>query len=104
MKAIIIQTTYPTKKEAKKLAHILIQKKLAACIQISKIDSIYDWNNKIYEDKEYIINIKTQKENYHLIEREIKENHSYDLPEIISIKIDNLSDEYKKFINLNCSM
>jgi periplasmic divalent cation tolerance protein len=95
---VIVQTTYPTKEEAKVLANILIRKKLAACVQISEIDSIYSWDDRICEDKEYILNIKTKKENYPLIEREIKENHSYDLPEIISIKINNISDEYKNFI------
>jgi periplasmic divalent cation tolerance protein len=98
MTPIIIQTTYPTKEEGKKLAEILIRKKLAACVQITKIDSVYSWDDRICEDKEYILNIKTKKENYPLIEREIKENHSYDLPEIISIKINDLSDEYKNFI------
>ena len=98
---IIIQTTCSSKKEAKKIAKHLVKKKLAACVQIGKIDSIYSYKGKVYDDKEYILNIKTKKENYTTIKREIKENHSYDLPEIISIEIDKLSDEYKNFIKDN---
>jgi len=101
MKYCIIQTTCSNKKEAKKIAKILIKKRLAACVQISKIKSIYKWNDKICYDKERLLNIKTKKENFKKIKREIKENHSYDLPEIISIKIDNLSDDYQKFIGDN---
>lgn len=101
MKVIIIQTTYPTKKQAKKMAQILIEKKLAACVQINKIKSFYNWEKRFCEDKEYILNIKTKKQNYKKIQREIKENHSYDLPEIIAIDIAKSSLEYKNFIEEN---
>ena len=94
----IVQTTYPNKKEAKKLAKILIKNKLAACIQRTKIKSFYKWEGKLCEDKEYLLTIKTKKENYKKIQRKIKENHSYDLPEIIGTKITRISDEYKIFI------
>jgi periplasmic divalent cation tolerance protein len=101
MKALIIQTTTSNKKEAKKIAKLLIKNKLAACIQIKKINSIYSWNDKLCEDKEYLLSIKTKKENYKEIERKIKENHSYDLPEIIGINITKISREYKNFIKEN---
>lgn len=102
MKHIIIQTTTSTKKEAKKIAKILIESKLAVCVQISKIKSLYSWKNKLYNEKEYLLNIKTKKENYKKIQSKIKENHSYDLPEIIAVDITNLSLEYKNFIDENC--
>jgi len=101
MKPFLVQTTTNSYKEAKKIAKVLIKKKLAACIQISKIESFYEWDNTICEDKEYLLSIKTKKENYKKIEREIKENHSYDLPEIIGTKIVSLSKEYKNFIKEN---
>ncbi|MEA3354256.1 MAG: divalent-cation tolerance protein CutA [Campylobacterota bacterium] len=101
MKPFIVNTTCSSKKEAKKIADILLSKKLAACIQISKIDSFYIWENKRCEDKEYLLTIKTKKENYKQIKRKIKENHSYDLPEIIGIKITKISKDYKKFIKGN---
>ena len=101
MKPIIIQTTCSSKKEAKKIAKILIRKKLAACVQVSKINSIYKWDEKICEDNEYLLYIKTKKENFRKIQRKIKENHSYDLPEILTIKITNASKEYLNFIGDN---
>lgn len=98
---IIIQTTCANKKEAQKIAHYLIKKKLAACVQMTDIESLYLWKNEICNDKEKLLNIKTKKENFEKIQRKIKELHSYDLPEIIAIEITNISEEYKKFIGEN---
>jgi len=101
MKAIIVQTTCATKKEAKKIAKILVEEKLAACVQLTKIESLYTWENKLCVDKEVLLSIKTKKENFKKIQRKIKENHSYDLPEIIELQITNASSGYLKFIEGN---
>lgn len=101
MKPIIIQTTCGSKKEAQKIAQILIEKKLAACVQLTKIKSFYSWENKLCVDKEILLSIKTKKENFQKIQRKIKENHSYDLPEIIEIELTNASRSYLKFIEGN---
>jgi len=98
MKISIVQTTCASKKEAKKIAKILIEKKLAACVQITQVQSLYMWNNKLCTDKEKLLFIKSKTKHFKKIEREIKENHSYDLPEIIEIKITNASKEYLQFI------
>ena len=98
---IIMQTTCGSKKEAKKIAKVLIAERLAACVQIIKCDSIYSWEKQICNDKEKLLNIKTKKENFEKIKSKIKELHSYDLPEIVEIEISNISDEYKKFIGEN---
>ena len=102
MSYIIVQTTCSGKKEAKEIARNLIEKKLVACIQMSEIESFYLWQDKLCEDEEMLLSIKTKKENFKKIKSKIKELHSYDVPEIISINIDNASKEYKKFINENC--
>jgi periplasmic divalent cation tolerance protein len=98
---ILIQTTTSTKIEAKKIANILLEKKLTACVQISKIDSMYTWENKLCEEEEYLLLIKTKKSLYKEIQREIKENHSYDVPEIIGVDITHISNEYQNFIEGN---
>lgn len=102
MKICIIQTTCKDMQEAKTISKILLEKRLAACIQISSIESLYIWKDELCEDNEKLISIKTKKKNFKKIQREIKENHSYDLPEIIAIDIENVSKEYKNFINENC--
>lgn len=98
MNISIIQTTCGNKEEAKNIARILISKKLAACVQVKKIKSYYVWNNEFCEDKEWLLTIKTKKNKFEKIEREIKDNHSYDVPEILEIEVKNTSKDYIKFI------
>lgn len=101
MKPIIVQTTCASKKEAKHIAKILIKKGLAACVQLSKIESFYYWKKRVCNEKEILLTIKSKKANFGKIQRKIKENHSYDLPEIIEIQITNGSKEYLQFIEGN---
>lgn len=101
MTAIIIQTTCGCKKEAKKIAKLLVKEKLAACVQFQKIKSVYEWKNELCVDKEVLLSIKTKKENFEIIQRKIKDNHSYDLPEIVAVEISKASNEYLQFIEGN---
>ena len=101
MNAVIIQTTCASKTEAKNIAKTLIDEKLAACIQLSEIESIYSWNDEFCCDNETLMNIKTRKENFEKIKSRIKELHSYDIPQIIQIDITNASKKYIKFIGEN---
>ncbi len=98
---IVVQTTTPTKDEAKNIAALLVKKQLAACVQIVKIDSIYVWEDQLCDDSEHLLLIKTKKVLFDQIQREIKENHSYDVPEIIACDISNGSKEYLQFIEGN---
>lgn len=102
MNIILIQTTCSNKDEAKNIAKILIEEKLAACVQLSEIESFYSWNNEFCCESETLVNIKTIKENFEKVKSKIKELHSYDLPEIIQLDITNASKEYLKFIGESC--
>ena len=101
MKAIIVQTTCSSKEEAKNIAKVLIEEKLAACVQLSEIESFYNWKEEFCCDNETLLNIKTRKDNFDKIKSKILELHSYDLPEIIQLDIANASEEYLKFIGEN---
>lgn len=98
MKIVIIQTTCKNKKDAKNIATKLIKDKLAACVQISKIKSVYSWNDKIKCEKEFILNIKTKKELFEIVKNRILKLHSYSLPEIIEIDISDASIDYIEYI------
>ena len=96
---IIVFCTVSTLEEAKKISYRLIEKQLAACCSISaNFTSIYQWQNKIEESNEVLIIIKTSKKNYENLEKEIKMLHSYTVPEIIAVKIDNGSRAYLDWI------
>jgi periplasmic divalent cation tolerance protein len=101
MNLTIIQTTCASKTEAKNIAKALVNENLAACVQLSEIESIYMWNKEFCDDFETLLNIKTTKENFTKVKSKIKELHSYDVPEIIEISITNASKKYIKFIEDN---
>jgi len=98
---MIIKTTYPNLRDSKKLAKILLEKKLAACVQFSKIESSYFWEGKIVADKEILVSIKTKADFYLKIEEIIQKNHSYKIPQILGITIDKASPSYLNWIESN---
>ena len=100
-KYIIINTTTDNMSDVIKIQKTLLDEKLAACIQVSKIKSYYNWNNKKCESEEFLIVIKTKKSLFNQIKDKIISVHSYDLPEIISYEINNISEEYAKWIDEN---
>lgn len=98
---IFIYSTFPFKKEAKEIGEKLVQKKLAACVNIFPIDSIYSWQKKIVGDKEVAVIIKTEKRNFKKIEKFILENHSYNTPCILEIPVGQVTKKYSKWLKEN---
>jgi periplasmic divalent cation tolerance protein len=85
---IQIQTMVPKKSDAKKIADVLVRKKLSACTQVvGPIESVYNWKGRLEKSKEWLVLIKTKKSLYKKAEREIKKAHPYDVPEIIATPI-----------------
>ncbi len=89
--------TTPDISSAKKIARSVVEGKIAACCNIiQNIISVYIWDSSINEDDEFLLIIKTKQSNYSKLQKVILEMHSYDLPEIISINID---DGYPKYLD-----
>lgn len=88
----IVYTTTSSIDEAKKIATHLIDSKLAACINIHPISSVYRWDGKVEEDEEFALSIKTISDNFDAISEAIRSMHSYELPAIISWEIDGDKD------------
>ncbi len=86
--------------QAEDLARILVTKKAAACVNIvGNVRSIYRWQNKIEEDNESMLIIKTTISSLELLSKLVKQHHEYDLPEIIAIPIVAGSQDYLSWIN-----
>jgi periplasmic divalent cation tolerance protein len=104
-KFIIVETTYPNsakgKKLAKNLAQILLEKKLAACVQISTIESCYFWQEKIVNEREILLSIKSKNSLYGEIEKTILKHHFYEIPQITAIQINQGSEGYLKWVDSN---
>ena len=94
MKPVIIISTYPDKKSISKIANQLVKNKIIACVNISKISSIYSWRGKIENTSEYIAIFKTVTKNKKLLKKKILETHPYDVPEIAELSISSLNKSY----------
>jgi periplasmic divalent cation tolerance protein len=94
----IIITTTDDIKTAKMIANLLVEKKLSPCVQIiDQITSIYRWKNKIVEDKEYLLLIKSVDGLIDEIKRTIISNHNYDVPEIIEFNSEFINESYRNW-------
>jgi periplasmic divalent cation tolerance protein len=95
----MIITTCADKEAAKAIAKVLLEKRLAACVQMLPVESMYVWQGKIYDDNETILFIKSKAVLFDKIAAVIKENHNYEVPEIIQVPITVGIPEYLKWID-----
>ena len=98
-KYIVIFSTVGNAGEASRIAEKLVSDHLVACVNIIPgIQSIYWWNNAVQTDQEVLMVMKTEKSRYHDVEQAIRSLHSYEVPEIISLPLENGFEEYLKWI------
>ncbi len=95
----VVLTTVGSKEEAQKMAKALVERKLAACVNVvGPISSTYRWQEKLETAEEYLLLIKTSGEIFEAVREAVEELHSYDLPECIALPIDNGSEDYLDWI------
>ena len=94
-----ITTTAGNREEADRIATTLVDRRLAACVQIvGPIRSVYRWQGHIEHSEEWLCQIKTTRERYAAVEAAIRELHSYDCPEIIATPIVAGSEAYLQWL------
>jgi periplasmic divalent cation tolerance protein len=101
---LVVFTTTPDIWEAESLAEKIVNEKLAACVQIlPQMTSYYFWEGKVQKEGEHLLLIKTLRKKYDELENFILANHSYDVPEIVALDAERISDSYfawmKEYIN-----
>ena len=85
----VIFITAGSKEEADKISRGLVESKLAICVNtLPKVQSTYYWEDKIHVDKEFLLIVKTRQDQYEALETWVKNNHSYEVPEIIALPIE----------------
>ena len=97
--AIVILTTCASEEESLRIAQVLVEECLAGCVNIaSPVRSIYRWKDKICDEKEWLLIVKTGRERFEELERRIKSLHSYSVPEIICLPILEGSLDYLEWL------
>ena len=100
--ARLVLTTAGSHPEATKIAHALVERRLAACVNIvPHIESVYRWQGKVESATEWLLVIKTQASAFERVRDAVKELHSYDLPECVMLEVSAGSSEYLNWIAEN---
>ena len=97
-KYIQVVTTTDQKESAEKLANYVVEKQLAACVQISTCLSVYRWQGKIENAEEYHCTMKSRADLYPELEKAIRKIHNYEVPEIIATEISNGGSDYFEWL------
>jgi periplasmic divalent cation tolerance protein len=95
---VIVQTTTDSSEEVQRLAQAAVDQQLAACVQVSQVQSYYRWEGKVQHDPEYLLSFKTTSSAVYKIKALIAQEHTYDEPELIVIPITDGSQGYLQWI------
>ena len=85
--ACIVLTTTGTEDEADQLASAIVEARLAACVQIQRVRSVYVWQGETRREPEWLLSMKTRTGRYAALEAFIRERHGYEVPEIVQLPI-----------------
>ena len=89
MHKLLVFTNLPDRASAERLADLLLEQRLAACVNIlAPCRSVYRWKDALQHDEEHPMLIKTSAERYPALEQALRQGHPYELPEVIAVPIE----------------
>ncbi|GIU73494.1 MAG: divalent-cation tolerance protein CutA [Bryobacteraceae bacterium] len=92
---IIVLTTCPSEEEAGRIARLLVEERLAACVQIlPPMRSIYRWRGALEESEERLLVIKTRRGLFGDLSRRVRASHSYEVPELLAVPVVDGAEDY----------
>src|SRR6202521_6235636 len=99
MSTLLVLTNLPARATAERIAELLIEKQLAACVNIlAPCRSVYRWKGAVQHDEEHPMLIKTPAERYPALEQALRAAHPYELPEIIAVPIERGLPAYLQWV------
>lgn len=100
----LVLTTVKNRIEARRMAEKLVSEKLAACVSaVPNVTSVYRWHGKIERTKEVMLVVKTSAKELDRLIRRIKELHSYEIPEILVLRVEGGLPKYLKWLEESLS-
>src|SRR2546425_12508900 len=97
--AIVVLMTAPDRDEAGRIAEMLVDSRLAACVQVlPEIHSVYRWKGEVERATETLLLAKTTSDKFDELDRAVREIHSYDTPEIVALPVSAASAPYLKWV------
>jgi periplasmic divalent cation tolerance protein len=100
----IVLVTVASKEEGEAIASALVEAKLAACVTLFPVQSLYTWKGKVHSDSEWQLTIKTALACFPALSAKIQSLHSYEVPEIIALPIVAGSQPYLDWIGENVQL
>ncbi|MDQ4073477.1 MAG: divalent-cation tolerance protein CutA [Thermoproteota archaeon] len=102
LNGIILISTFSSEESLVSLAkNVVMEKKICACVSYTKVNSIYMWNSNLQQEKEFIAFFKTTSSCVEELKKEIEYNHPYEIPEIVIIKMNDVSSKYLSWMLSN---
>ncbi|HXL76479.1 MAG TPA: divalent-cation tolerance protein CutA [Burkholderiales bacterium] len=99
MSTLLVLTNLPERAAAERLAGLLVERRLAACVNIlAPCRSVYRWQGAVRHDEEHPMLIKTTAERYPALEQALRAGHPYELPEIIAVPIERGLPAYLQWV------
>lgn len=95
---MIVLTTTGTADDARRLAHAFVEEKLAACVNLIPIESVFPWEGQIQEAPEVLLVIKTASVRLHQLEERLQQLHPYSVPEFVAVRAEQVADAYKAWL------
>lgn len=97
---IVVLTTCPSAQEAENIAHLLVEERLAACVQIlPPMRSLYRWRGALEQSEELLLLIKTRRSLFGPLARRLRMAHSYEVPEILALPVVDGSEDYLQWLD-----
>jgi periplasmic divalent cation tolerance protein len=95
----LVLTTAGSEEEARRIANTLIEQRQAACVNfLPRVTSIFRWQDKVQEESEWLLVIKTTAGQFASVEKTIRELHSYEVPECLCLTVEGGSQKYLDWI------
>lgn len=91
---LILLTTFPDEQRLLELSKTLIKNRLCACVNYTKVNSLYMWKNDLKQEKEFLAVYKTTSESIEQLKSELLNKHPYDIPEVVVLSMKDVSRDY----------